>query len=126
MDECEATKTSYLIGKGSCGSKKKSKGKSRRKGQAVKRQIVYVDFSDSDDPAYAYTETGEQFQSPGQQNEPTAEAAYFSDTEALTSTGETVCEIIGRVMAEANVSVSAGEESAGEEYTEQLPGNSSP
>ena len=109
MDEWKATKTSYLVGKGSGGSMKK--GKSRRKGRAVKRPVVYEDFSDSDDPANAYTEFGEQFQSPGQQNEPTAEAAYFSDTEVLTSTGETVCEMIDRVMAGPNISISDGEES---------------
>ena len=45
---------------------------------------------------------------------------YFSDTEALTSTGETVSEIIDRAMAGANVSDSAGEESAREESTEQF------
>ena len=59
VDECEATMTSRLAGIGSGGSKKNGKGKSRRKGQAVKRQIVYVDFSDSNDPANAYTEAGE-------------------------------------------------------------------
>ena len=93
VDDCEATKTRYLVGTFSGGCKRKS----RRKGLAGKRPIVYLDFSDSDDP-----EAGYQFQSPGQQNEPTAEAAYFSDTEALSYTGEPLTEIINLSSGQQN------------------------
>ena len=79
----------------------KSKENGRRKGKAVKRQIGFVAFSDSDDPANAYTEAGKQFQSPGKQKEPPAGAGYFSDTEAMASTGETVCQIIDSILVGA-------------------------
>ena len=102
------------------GARKKSEKNGRRKGKAVKRQIGFVAFSDSDDPANAYTEAGEQFQSPGKQKKPPAEAGYFFDMEAMSSTGETVCQIIDSILVGATEGETVSESAEQYEFIHDL------